>query len=134
MPSTKPTGLRAMPVLGVADVAASIEHYTDKLGFALAGSWGPEDGPPGFAILKFGAITIALDHDPSATPRRDLAAYLYVDDVDALHADFQARGARIARAPEDAFYGCRDFDALDLDGHRLCFGQDLNPGSRGPGL
>jgi hypothetical protein len=30
-------------------------------------------------------------------------------------------------------YGCDDFDVIDPDGHRIAFGQDMEPGAR-PGL
>ena len=52
-------------------------------------------------------------------------AYLYVRDVDALHAELGRRGATILRPPEDQVYGCRDFEVQDLDGYVICFGQDL---------
>lgn len=129
------SGIRSMPVLGVRDVAASVKHYQDVLGFAVGGIWGEDGAPPAFAIVGFGDITIALDHDAEAKPRgHGWAAYLYVADVDALHQTLSANGAAIVRKPEDAFYGCRDMDVRDLDGHLLAFGQDLQPGPRGPGL
>lgn len=135
--SDQPTGggLRAMPVLGVADVAASAAFYRDKLGFEIGGLWGPEDGPPGFGIVGLGRITIALDSAGGASPRpKGWSAYLYIAAVDAYCAALRERGVEIVRPPEDAFYGCRDFDIRDLDGHLLAFGQDLNPSPDGPGL
>ena len=48
-----------------------------------------------------------------------------VPDADALHAEFVAKGATIAREICDQPYGCRDFDVLDCNGYRLCFGQNL---------
>ena len=40
------------------------------------------------------------------------------EDVDAVHADWAARGLRIAQAPTELDFG-RTFVALDPDGHRL---------------
>ena len=40
------------------------------------------------------------------------------DDVDAVHADWSARGLVIAQTPIDLDFG-RTFVALDPDGHRL---------------
>ncbi len=128
------TGHRAMPVLAVADVAASVAFYRDKLGFSVGGMW-PDAENPGFAIVGMGTIIIALDRDPEAgAQRHGWCAYLYIDDVDAYHAELAARGVEIARMPEDAFYGCRDMDVRDPDGNLLAFGQDLQPGPEGPGL
>ena len=121
--------LRAMPVLQVKDVAKSHSFYCDKLGFRSCGTWG--DGPD-FAIVGCGDVTIALDRSQSEEPvpiNQYWAAYIYVADADALHSEFRKAGVEIVREPEDMFYGSRDFDIRDPDGHILAFGQDLNPDS-----
>ena len=128
-------GHRSMPVLGVKDVAASIAFYRDKLGFGLGGAWGPDDGPPGFAIVDFGMITVALHRDPNVVPREHgWIAYFYIDGVDAYHAKLVENGVEIVEAPHETFYGIREISIRDLDGHMLAFGQDLNPSEKGPGL
>ena len=121
-----------MPVLQVRDVAAS-EAFYGKLGFASHGSWGD---PPAFCIVQRGEVTLALDRSGNGeVPANQYwAAYVYVSDVDALHAEFSAlelpEVTSIRRGNE---YGCEDFDIVDPDGHRLGFGQSLNP-EPGPGL
>ena len=61
-----------------------------------------------------------------ADPESDDAwdAYVWVDNADALHAEFLAKGVTIARGLCDQPYGCRDFDVEDCNGYRLCFGHD----------
>ena len=128
-------GVRAMPVLGVKDVEASVAFYRDKLGFSIGGVWGPEDGPPGFAIVGLGTITIAFDRDPDAKGRdRGWIAYLYVEEVDAYHEALVAAGVEIVEGPHETFYGCREITIRDLDGHQLAFAKDLQPSAEGPGL
>lgn len=51
---------------------------------------------------------------------------MLVDDVDTLHDELGARGARIVKPPQDYAYGMRDFDVDDLDGNRLTFGMPSN--------
>ena len=98
--------------------------------------WGE---PPAFAIVGRGAVTIFLDAS-RATAGEPLpvnqywAAYVYVDDIAALIEDFRQRGTDLLRGPEDSFYGCREIDVRDPDGHIVCFAQDLQPGPEGPGL
>ncbi|MEM7223664.1 MAG: VOC family protein [Pseudomonadota bacterium] len=131
---SKPTGLRAAPVLQVSDIKRSVAFYKDVLGFEEGGLWGD---PPAFSIVGRGTVTIMLDQsrDPSPMPVNQYwAAYVYVDDANALHREFVEAGAEIVRGPEDMFYGCRDFDVRDPDGHLIAFGQDLQPGPEGPGL
>jgi predicted enzyme related to lactoylglutathione lyase len=52
-------------------------------------------------------------------------AYVWVGNADTLHAELVAKGAHIARGICDLPYGCREFDVLDCNGYRLCFGQDM---------
>ena len=49
---------------------------------------------------------------------------MFVRNVDRLHADLVARGAKLINAPEDRDYGMRDFDVVDLDGNQLTFGKE----------
>ena len=55
-------------------------------------------------------------------------AYIWVDDADALYAEFKSKGVNIARNICDQVYGCRDFDVEDCNGYRLCFGQPTDAG------
>lgn len=126
--------IRAMPVLQVADVTRSEAFYCDKLGFNSRGTWG--DGPE-FAIVQRGRVTIALDRsrDDGPVPTNQYwAAYIYVEDADALCEEFRRNQVEIVRGPEDTFYGSRDFDIRDPDGHLLAFGHDLEPDESEPGL
>jgi len=128
-------GLRCAPVLQVRDIQRSVHHFTERLGFRVNGIWGE---PPCFAIVGRGTVTIMLDaacNESAPIPlNQSWAAYIYVDDIDALVAEYEQSGAEIVRGPEDAPYGCREIDVRDPDGHLICFGQDLDPPPDGPGL
>lgn len=133
-PEVSGTGLlRAMPVLQVRDVAASEAFYCNKLGFESHGPWGE---PPAFCIVQRGPVTIALDgaRDGTVPLNQYWAAYIYVGDVMGLESEFRAQGVEIFRAPEKTEYGLIDMDVRDLDGHLLCFGQDIEPAPHGSGL
>ena len=122
---------RAMPILNVRDVTRSVAFYA-RLGFESHGAWGD---PPEFCIIQRGDVTIGLDRsEREALPHNQWwECYLYVDDAEALMAEFRAEGIETTdmHRPED--YGCIDFDVTDPDGHRIAFGQALNP-DPGPGL
>ncbi len=126
--------IRSMPVLQVADVRQSEAFYREVLGFRSHGFWG--DGPD-FCIVQCGRVTIALDRSRDNAPipaNQYWAAYVYVEDADALCERFRQAGAQIVRELEDMPYGLRDFDVRDPDGHLIAFGQDLDPGETEPGL
>jgi predicted enzyme related to lactoylglutathione lyase len=120
------------PYFFVPDVVAAAHHYRDTLGFSFDRFWGE---PASFCMVKRGGVIIMLAQiDDGAMVRpNSLAdreggawdAYTWVPDADALHAELVAKGATIARGLCDQEYGCRDFDVLDCNGYRLCFGQDI---------
>ena len=116
-----------MPVLQVSDVTKSQAFYRDVLGFTINGTWG--DGPE-FSIIQRGKVTIALDRSRDDAPipvNQYWAAYFYVDDADAVFEEFKAKGADVIRGPEDSFYGMREIDVRDPDGHIIAFAHDLGP-------
>ena len=118
----------AMPVQQVRDAAAA-EACCARLGFAFHGAWGD---PPAFGIAQRGDVTRARDRDEGLAPiRQGRAASRCVDDAAALAEGFADEGVQIA-TPVLAD-GLRDFDVIDPDGRRLCFGSDMSPAPRGPG-
>lgn len=122
--------LRAMPVLQVTDVDRSVAFY-GQLGFASHGTWG---APPAFCIVQRGDVTLALDRGEGQPPVNQWwAAYIYVEDAEALQAEFDALNVQTTQMHRPTEYGCIDFDVVDPDGHRIAFGQSLNP-VPGPGL
>lgn len=126
--------LRSMPILQVSDVQASIAFYK-RAGFALNGAWEVhEGGETGFAIIQRGQVTLGLQllRGPLRV-NTHWAAYLYVDDVDAVHAEFSAEGLAPSEIRRNEDYACDDFDLTDPDGHMLAFGHDRND-AYGPGL
>lgn len=120
------------PVLVVGDVAAAADYYRDVLGFTYERLWGD---PPSFCMVRRAGVIIMLNQlggadvvrpNSAVDPEHEAwDAYIWVPDVDALHAELAANGAKITRGLCNQPYGCRDFDLQDLNGYRLCFGQPL---------
>jgi uncharacterized glyoxalase superfamily protein PhnB len=54
-----------------------------------------------------------------------LGAYIPIEDADALHAEFAARGVEFARGLSDMPWKSREFVVKDCDGRLLAFGPDL---------
>ena len=116
------------PVLLVRDVVAAANHYRDKMGFTYERFWGE---PSNFVILDRDGQHIMLRQALEARhviPHWTVAdglwnIYFWVEDVDALHREFVARGATIDYDLCDQPYGCREFGTQDLDGHDIGFGQ-----------
>jgi catechol 2,3-dioxygenase-like lactoylglutathione lyase family enzyme len=123
----------AAPVLGVRSVRATAEYYRDVLGFSLDpvdGVFQPSPGEPDgvYAIVKRPGVWIhfQIRRDGLAERKRsdiERDVYFYVDDLDALHADLQRRGATIAAPPHMAPHGMREMLVEDPNGYRLAFGE-----------
>ncbi len=120
------------PYFIVDDVVATANYYRDRLGFRYERFWGD---PPTFCMVKRSGIVIMLSQLPRtgvmrpnriADPEGEAwDAYIWVENADALHAEFRSKGVKITRDVCDQPYGCRDFDVEDCNGYRLCFGHDL---------
>ncbi|HUI34915.1 MAG TPA: VOC family protein [Stellaceae bacterium] len=110
----------AAPVLAVQDIAASIVHYRDVLGFDVTFQYG---APLFYACLCRNDVNLHLiAAEKTKRLPGNSAVAVFVDDVDALHAELSARGAKVVKAPENYDYGMREFNVIDLDGNELFFG------------
>jgi uncharacterized glyoxalase superfamily protein PhnB len=127
------TPWRIAPTLGVRDVSEATDYYTKVLGFECPGGVfegvGPGEGGV-YAIVRRGDVEIHLQirrRDVFAGSRESIEgdAYIFVPDVDGLFDEFESKGVKIHRQPEDAPYGLRDFVIEDPEGHRLTFGSPI---------
>ena len=107
----------AVPILNVANVPDSIDYYVGTLGFALEWEWGT---PPGFACVFRDNVRIFLCQDGQGAKGTWIS--IFVQDVDALHDQYVARGAIIRQPPTNFPWGVREMNVEDLDGHRLRVG------------
>ncbi len=118
------------PHFVVPDVVASAEHYRDVLGFRILGYF---LDPPVFAMVTRDDVEIHFGKsDNGALPspniaRRELGldAYIWVNDLNALYAELQGRGAKILEPPILRVYKCYEMVVEDNFGFRLCFSMDF---------
>lgn len=127
MTASAPKLTGSAAVLLVRDVVAAANHYRDVMGFDYKRFFGE---PPGFVILWRDDMYLMLKQADAklAVPHRSVGVmscdiYFWTSDVDALHAEFVRRGAKISDGLCLQPYGCREFAVLDLDGYEIRFGQ-----------
>ena len=117
-----------VPMFFTMDIPATLAYYRDKLGFECLGTW---LDPPVFAIVARDqqVIHFRCAEPPAANPDKYRAelldAYLFVEDADALHAEYAARGVEFYRELGNTAWHTREFVVKDRDGRLLCFGADL---------
>ncbi|MCC6467052.1 MAG: VOC family protein [Alphaproteobacteria bacterium] len=115
----------AEPQLFVADIAASCDFFTRKLGFAVAFLYGT---PPFYGQVVRDAARLNLRHvDEPVFPgdirtREDLlSAAITVDDVKQLYREYQASGAPFHQALRKEEWGAWTFVVKDPDGNLVLF-------------
>src|SRR5262245_37819430 len=122
-----PILIGAATVFVVSDIAKSIAHYRDALGFTVTFEYG---NPIYYACLCRDEVAL---HLLAAQQTRRLPGNggicVFVRDVDHVHVELVSRGANVVKPPEDYAYGMRDFDVVDLDGNQLTFGMGSRPAS-----
>jgi predicted enzyme related to lactoylglutathione lyase len=117
------------PVFLVADLDRAVAYYRDALGFRCEAFGDPAD----FATAERDQAIILLslcDEPARIVPNWRIVdklwdAYIRVNDVDAIYAEVQERGAGIDYTIYNAPHGFREFGVQDPDGHDIAFGQRL---------
>jgi hypothetical protein len=121
--------VKAIPVLEVADVGASIKWYREMLGFSADPF--PESPPHQFAVLRHGQTELMLRCGSSnalAGQRQykwDVYLRLGGGQIRQLFAELTSREI-VSRRLERMFYGLAEFEIKDPDGYVLCLAEELD--------
>jgi uncharacterized glyoxalase superfamily protein PhnB len=116
------------PYLTVRDARASRTFYEQAFGFELREAVDDDGATMHVEMTHHGELVIMFAPEgafgsTAKTPRSGGAEapqlfYLYVDDVDALHARALEAGGKSLLAPGDQFWGDRFCQIEDPDGYR----------------
>ncbi len=113
------------PQFFTTDLPGTLAYYRDKLGFDCVSTW---QDPPVYAIVARDEhrIHFRCAEPPVANPEKYddelLDAYLFVDDADALYAEYASRDVEFTRALANTPWESREFVVRDCDGRLLAFG------------
>jgi uncharacterized glyoxalase superfamily protein PhnB len=116
---------RIAPQFFTTDLLATLAYYRDTLGFECLNTW---NNPPVYAIVARDAHRIHFRLAEPPTTQADkyadelLDAYLFIDNADALYAEYAGRGAVFTRPLGDTPWRSREFVVKDCDGRLLAFG------------
>ena len=109
----------AVPEIPVTDMNAALDYYQHKLGFNV--DWGGAEG--GIAGISKGQCRMFLT-DASFRVQYGNAPPVMIwlnldgkDEVDELHASWDANGAKIVSPPESKPWKLHEFTVSDLDGN-----------------
>jgi catechol 2,3-dioxygenase-like lactoylglutathione lyase family enzyme len=116
---------QAVPVLHVSSSAAAEEFYGDGLGFRTQWAYRVDETLPDpcyMGVMRDGVTLHVSSFSGDGVGRG--VVFLLVDDVDALHAEFVARGVPIDLAPTDQAWGNREMYVRDPDGNSIRFARE----------
>jgi catechol 2,3-dioxygenase-like lactoylglutathione lyase family enzyme len=124
----KPILLAAEPQLFTADIDASCEFYTKKLGFKIAFTYGE---PPFYGQVCRDGASLNLRYVDEPTMNAELryrenllSASITVDDIKPLFLEFQAADVAFAQTLKTEPWGARTFMVRDPDGNLILFAGD----------
>jgi catechol 2,3-dioxygenase-like lactoylglutathione lyase family enzyme len=112
----------SVPVLHVSSSAAAEAFYCGRLGFSRQFAYRPHADRPDpcyLGISRDEAWLHLSSFSGDGVPGN--AAYIAVDDVDALHAELTAQAVAIELPPTDQTWGNREMYVRDPDGNSLRF-------------
>ncbi len=116
------------PLFFTKDIPGTLAYYETKLGFKCLSTWGDT---PVYAIVARDQRTIHFRcaEPPKATPNKYsdelLDAYVFIEDADALYAEYATRGVEFTRGLANTPWHSREFVVKDCDGRLLAFGANL---------
>ena len=117
-----------VPLFFTIDIPGTLAYYKAKLGFQCLGTW---QDPPVYAIVVRDqqAIHFRCAEPPTANPNKYsdelLDAYVFIEDADALYAEYAAGGVEFTRGLANMPWHSREFVVKDCDGRLLAFGANL---------
>ncbi|WP_343486642.1 VOC family protein [Allomuricauda sp. d1] len=130
---------RIAPQWIVDNVDKTASFYSEKLGFKIDFMG---DGPL-FAIISRGNVTLMMRQLSTPSLKRPNAvpflksgwhtegvdawdAYIWVDNVEELYGQLTKNGVEITKKLTITEYNNKDFEIMDINGYRICFGESLD--------
>lgn len=108
------------PTLAVPSVTDTCDWYIKRLGFTLKFLWGE---PPHHGAVMLGNACV---HFWSGAPQLgENWCYFDIDNLDAMYERAKDGGVEITKPPQTYPWGMREFNATDLNGYNIRFGQHV---------
>jgi predicted enzyme related to lactoylglutathione lyase len=113
---------RVTPQLRSTNWARTRAFYEDGLGFRVQWEHRFEPGFPVFAQVSRDGLSLFLT-EHTGDCQVGGAAYIVVDDLDALYREIMERGVHVDEPPESTPWGTREMCVMDPDNNRLRFAE-----------
>ena len=118
---SRPRVFATTTVLVVSDLSRALDFYA-RLGFGEPATFGE---PPVFAMANREGYDLMLKLGTPHPADDAWAMHLRIADLAAEEDALRSAGVAIARGPMTTEYAMYELEVVDPDGHRICFGQDV---------
>jgi PhnB protein len=119
------------PYLLYAECDQALDFLSRAFGFEEVLRYTGEQGYVNHAEMRLGDAQIYMGdpgdqyRNPKQTGHESVGIYVLVDEVDAHYERAKAAGAEIVEEPTDQDYGQRRYSAVDPEGHRWYFAEQI---------
>ncbi len=111
--------IRSTPHLPVINLRQTLDYYRDTLGFYEEWTWGETDGG-----IRRDDMRILFGEDPEYVQKINnnssrFNLLWFVDNIDDVYKEFQARGIEIVNPLKTYPYELREFAFIDIHGYYI---------------
>jgi uncharacterized glyoxalase superfamily protein PhnB len=114
--------IRSNPHLPVRNLRQTLDYYRDTLGFYDEWTWPDENGNPIDGGIRRDEMRLLFGEDPDivdSNARIGLSVMWFVENIEEIYAEYQAKGIPIAAALKTHPYGLREFAFIDINGYYI---------------
>lgn len=114
--------IRSNPHLPVKNLSETISYYCDTLGFYDEWTWTDKDGRQTDGGVRRDDMRLLFGEDPdfvdviNSYPKSRLPIMWFVENIDEIFAEFQAKNVAFADTLRTHPYGLREFAFVDING------------------
>lgn len=117
--------IRSNPHLPVRNLQQTLDYYREKLGFTDEWAMANSEGKVTDGGVRRDEMRLLFGEDPdfadviSSYKKSRLPVMWFVEDIDAIYSEFQAKGIEIAAGLDLHSYGLREFAFVDINGYYI---------------
>ncbi|MBS1529425.1 MAG: hypothetical protein JSU01_03880 [Bacteroidetes bacterium] len=117
--------IRCNPHLPVRGLQQTLDYYREKLGFADEWAMADSEGKVTDGGVRRDEMRLLFGEDPdfvdvlSSYKKSRLPLIWFVEDIDAIYAEFRAKGIEFADTLRTHVYGLREFAFIDINGYYI---------------
>ena len=117
--------IRSNPHLPVKNLRQTLDYYRDTLGFYDEWTWANQDGQITDGGIRRDEMRLLFAEDPEFTAiingykKSHLPLMWFVENIDEIFAEYEARDIEFADALRTHPYGLREFSFIDINGYYI---------------